>query len=156
MTRTGAGRPREVRGRGFNKIIYFDNDLVKEAEILCDEESVSFSDKTRQLWIQELERKNNTSSAIGVAYGDARQTNLLEFNDSIDIDELNKAANYLYWEEKGKEMSCQERLETGEVLGSMMSEAFKNRRHFLKTGIYRSRLGQQGQMVFRTKQMGWD
>jgi len=156
MTKTGAGRPREVRGRGFNKIIYFDNDLVKEAEILCDEESVSFSDKTRQLWIQELEKKNSVSSAIGVSYGDARQTNLLEFNDSIDIEELKKASNYLYWEDKAKAMSCQERLETGEFLGSMMSEAFKNRRHFLKTGTYRSRLGQQGQTVFRIKSMEWE
>jgi hypothetical protein len=154
--RTSAGRPTEIKGEGRTKITcYLSTQQAKEFDDLCNQERVATSEKLRSMIAEELEKKNSISSPIGVAYG-SRQTNLLEFNDSIDIEELKKASNYLYWEDKAKAMSCQERLETGEFLGSMMSEAFKNRRHFLKTGTYRSRLNQQGQTVFRIRSMGWD
>lgn len=155
--RTSAGRPTEIRGEGRTIITcYLSTQQAKEFDDLCSQERVATSEKLRNMISEEIERKNGAdSSPIGITYG-ARQTNLLEFNDSIDIEELKKASNYLYWEDKAKAMSCQERLEKGEFLGSMMSEAFKNRRHFLKTGTYRSRLNQQGQTVFRIRSMGWD
>jgi hypothetical protein len=140
------GRPREItKAKEGQTNISFRLPIqdFREFQELCIEENVDMSDKLRELVKAENQKKNTVAaSPIGIAYGDGgRQTNLYEFSDSTDLEELNKAATYNHQFKRLKSITCNERLEKIAVLGLKQAEVAQDIIYFNKNGSYRSRGG---------------